>query len=995
MQQDAVFELVGADGSPYSCKMRALLRYRRIPFRWVRTFGLMQGTDGDFWREKFPDLRAKVIPVLVRPDGTYGNDSTPLIQDLEQLVPDPQRSANPAHEGDRFLSQVLEDFADEWGTKVMFAGRFKSPEDATFGAAWQLWQSPEAAAAGIDPQVFAQRQRGRRDMVGALDWAPMEETLREICRILSDMVKSGQAFLFGDTPSAADFALYGQLRQTIQDPLPAKIMYEFPMAWAWVWRVDDLSGFEPRAEVASAHTRTSATPAVKALLSLAMANEVTPKDFEILDPVPAWPIPPGFCAMWACATSAPGPRGARSRHGLAAADRPDLVPELAASSDARADTASEKGVEARRDRAPTDGEETTALAANAGANSNAYVEEDAKNDANAGTSSKSSLQTQPPTTATSLTALQPEAQQTKSSLESGDDGAHGAEEKKYALVRDDPRLWPDQVAIKAISRAKLTKKLERNLQKEVSILQGLTHINIVALYETVETHRHIYLVMEYCAGGDLHALLRSTGPMPVDLARHIVGQLSEGMHFLWSQNLIHRDLKPHNLLLTERSIRGVLKIADFGFATHLEAAAMADTMCGSPLYMRYDSSADLWSAGTILFEMLIGTPPFRGGSPRQLLRNILRAPFRYPTEKRPCPQDCVDLLESLLRANPAERIGFEAFYNHPFLREGDPPNAESLVISMARSDSEDSELPDSADEVGDSDNDDNNDGNDDKGGAHGAANGRAGFARRTSPQGARDYASSTAGQHVMRTDSPGDEAWEIIPEIARRPSSLRKPTGAMEQTPSPKTTQAVQALRFAGELAKRVRSFVDIAQGLALAENGADRGIAAHLTMSHYRNMAAIALVLTVKALKLLTLALDATERAAGVSDQSLLRAARATRKDVRTLYAEIVTHGERFRSQARQGAAIDQVPSAESLMVEVALQLARVSTSDSFAVGDPRDSADSSPLAAKQAAGIALDTAVGLLELLLCDPSVSPADKSRAVGLKAVFLQRKRKLFS
>jgi serine/threonine protein kinase len=239
-----------------------------------------------------------------------------------------------------------------------------------------------------------------------------------------------------------------------------------------------------------------------------------------------------------------------------------------------------------------------------------------------------------------------------------------------------------QVAVKAIARGKLNPKLERNLHKEVLIMQGLAHPNIVHLFETHESSKHIYLVMELCQGGDMHVLLRKGGPLGEPTARELMRQLASGMHYLWSRGLIHRDLKPQNLLLSQRGPGAVLKIADFGFATHLGEAAMAETMCGSPLYMapevldgkRYDSKADLWSAGAILYEMLQAKPPFYGASPRELLRNILATRFRWPEgggRAGAVSRDCQLLLERMLVTNPVERITFEEFYAHSFLARAD------------------------------------------------------------------------------------------------------------------------------------------------------------------------------------------------------------------------------------------------------------------------------------------------------------------------------------
>ena len=166
----------------------------------------------------------------------------------------------------------------------------------------------------------------------------------------------------------------------------------------------------------------------------------------------------------------------------------------------------------------------------------------------------------------------------------------------------------------------------------------------------------IYLVMEFCAGGDLAAFIRQRRSVSEVEARALMAQLAAGLKELWSRNLVHvraalvfasdkagqhawllprvlqqpdscrragssrrvraaqRDLKPQNLLLASPGPGAVLKIADFGFARSLQPSALADTLCGSPLYMapeilqfqKYDAKADLWSVGTILFELVAG-----------------------------------------------------------------------------------------------------------------------------------------------------------------------------------------------------------------------------------------------------------------------------------------------------------------------------------------------------------------------------------------------------
>ena len=167
-------------------------------------------------------------------------------------------------------------------------------------------------------------------------------------------------------------------------------------------------------------------------------------------------------------------------------------------------------------------------------------------------------------------------------------------------------------AIKVISRAskKLTKKVLENLDMEIAILRTYRHPNIVCLHEVQKTERHFYLVLEYCGGGDLQRLIRTrkSGRLSERLCRRLVRDLSAGLGFLWGKELVHRDIKPQNLLLTgplppeeevdnparddaKHALHGVtgekfmLKIADFGFARHLAGVDLAETMCGSPLYM--------------------------------------------------------------------------------------------------------------------------------------------------------------------------------------------------------------------------------------------------------------------------------------------------------------------------------------------------------------------------------------------------------------------------
>lgn len=188
-----------------------------------------------------------------------------------------------------------------------------------------------------------------------------------------------------------------------------------------------------------------------------------------------------------------------------------------------------------------------------------------------------------------------------------------------------------EVAIKSINKKNLSKS-QILLGKEIKILKELQHENIVALYDVQELPNSVFLVMEYCNGGDLADYLQAKGTLSEDTIRVFLHQIAAAMRILHSKGIIHRDLKPQNILLSyanrrKSSVSGIrIKIADFGFARYLHSNMMAATLCGSPMYMapevimsqHYDAKADLWSIGTVIYQCLVGKPPFQANSPQDL-----------------------------------------------------------------------------------------------------------------------------------------------------------------------------------------------------------------------------------------------------------------------------------------------------------------------------------------------------------------------------------------
>ncbi|KAL6574679.1 hypothetical protein OROMI_011964 [Orobanche minor] len=241
------------------------------------------------------------------------------------------------------------------------------------------------------------------------------------------------------------------------------------------------------------------------------------------------------------------------------------------------------------------------------------------------------------------------------------------------------RVHGTEVAIKEIVTSRLNPKLQESLKSEIFILKRINHPNIIRLLDMIEEPGKIYIVLEYCKGGDLSIYIQQRqGRIPEETAKHFMQQLAEGLKVLRENNLIHRDLKPQNLLLSTDGGNSVLKIADFGFARSLQPRGLAETLCGSPLYMapeimqlqKYDAKADLWSVGAILFQLVTGKTPFTGNNQIELLQNIIKSTeLQFPSKAMDLDPHCMDLCRKLLRRNPVERLTFEEFFNHPYLSQ--------------------------------------------------------------------------------------------------------------------------------------------------------------------------------------------------------------------------------------------------------------------------------------------------------------------------------------
>jgi glutathione S-transferase len=236
-------QMMGAPGSPYSRKMRSLLRYRRIPYLFI-----LQNSDE---AAKLPQAKVPLLPTFVLPgaDGVVPvTDSTPLIRRFEQAFEG--RSVIPTDPALAFVDELLEDYADEWLTKCMFHYRWYHEADATKARRvlphWAMTTVSDEQIAPIQQRV-GDRQIGRLGVVGSNDVTAevIEESyLRFLAAFDAQLQKS--RFFFGRRPASSDFAVMGQLTcLALFDPTPCALTADrAPRVYAWTEALEDLSGID-------------------------------------------------------------------------------------------------------------------------------------------------------------------------------------------------------------------------------------------------------------------------------------------------------------------------------------------------------------------------------------------------------------------------------------------------------------------------------------------------------------------------------------------------------------------------------------------------------------------------------------------------------------------------------------------------------------------------------------------------------------------------------
>ncbi|XP_032670106.1 serine/threonine-protein kinase PLK4 isoform X2 [Odontomachus brunneus] len=210
------------------------------------------------------------------------------------------------------------------------------------------------------------------------------------------------------------------------------------------------------------------------------------------------------------------------------------------------------------------------------------------------------------------------------------------------------------------------------VNQEVNIHWRLKHPSILELYTCFEDANYVYLVLELCHNGELQHFLKAQGskPLPEEHAARIIRQVVQGLLYLHSHQILHRDMSLANLLLT-RDMQ--VKIADFGLATQLNTPDEKHlTMCGTPNYISpevatrssHGPEADVWSLGCMLYTLLVGTPPFDTDAVKSTLTRVVMADYVMPPH---LSENAKDLIDKLLKKNPKDRIRLRDITKHPFI----------------------------------------------------------------------------------------------------------------------------------------------------------------------------------------------------------------------------------------------------------------------------------------------------------------------------------------
>uniref|UniRef100_A0A8W8KQ93 non-specific serine/threonine protein kinase n=5 Tax=Magallana gigas TaxID=29159 RepID=A0A8W8KQ93_MAGGI len=250
-------------------------------------------------------------------------------------------------------------------------------------------------------------------------------------------------------------------------------------------------------------------------------------------------------------------------------------------------------------------------------------------------------------------------------------------EGNFAVVKECmDRATRKMYALKNINKRRCKGK-EHIIENEVAILRRVNHPNIILLVEEFDTKDSLYLVMEYVKGGDLFDDIALSTKYTERDASSMINNLLHALKYLHNLRIVHRDVKPENLLVIDHSDGSKsLKLGDFGLATYCEDQLF--TVCGTPTYVApeilsevgYDFKVDIWAAGVILYILLCGFPPFASPSNDQeeLFDQIAEGRYEFTSPYwDDVSESAMELISDMLVVDPADRLSAVDILGHPWV----------------------------------------------------------------------------------------------------------------------------------------------------------------------------------------------------------------------------------------------------------------------------------------------------------------------------------------
>ena len=245
-------------------------------------------------------------------------------------------------------------------------------------------------------------------------------------------------------------------------------------------------------------------------------------------------------------------------------------------------------------------------------------------------------------------------------------------------------LSGEKIAIKILEKARIKKDDDlKRIRREMNILSKVNHPNIVQLYETIETYKYFFFVMEYAKVGELSDYIEKKDKLSEKESCKLFQQLISSVEYLHKLGCAHRDIKPSNILLDE-SVD--LKLIDFGLGNLYSNGEKLNTACGSPCYAApeiisgqdYDPiQVDIWSSGITLYCMTVGCLPFDEETKTELYQKILSCSYSLP---KWMSGECADLIKRILVRDPKQRLDMAAIKRHPWFQLHQPVQISPGII---------------------------------------------------------------------------------------------------------------------------------------------------------------------------------------------------------------------------------------------------------------------------------------------------------------------------